>query len=402
MYPQNKQRQTANVTPAQLGIIVALVFIIGFVLGNQITNIQAQTNVTLPPEFQPLQEAYNTIQDQYIEDVAIDVLVDGAITGMVEALDDQFSAYMPPEIYQDFNISMSGDMEGIGATITTDDETGEMYIVDVLPNTPAEAAGVQPGDVFVAVNGESVEDWDQTQLVTNVRGPAGTVVNITFRRGDDLIELSITRDRFEIPNVEYEVLEDDIGYISMYDFSERSRAQLDEALNILDVNNLNGLIFDLRGNPGGLLTSAIEIGSAFIEEGPILYERFSDGSEITFSADGSYAGIEVPIVVLVNQGSASASELIAGALQDTGVATIIGDVTFGKGSVQTVLGLSNGGGLRITVARWLTPNRNSIDGKGVVPDIRVPIPEDFDYQRDGDIQLQAAVEFLSQTEAAID
>ena len=395
---ENKQRETANVTPAQLGIIIALVFIIGFVLGNQITSIQAQPEVALPIEFQPLAETYTIIQDQYIDDVEITALVDGAIAGMIESLGDQFSSYMPPEMYENFNVSMSGDMEGIGATITTDEETGEIYIVDVLPNAPAESAGVQAGDVFIAVNGEPVSEMDQTILVTNVRGPAGTPVNITFRRGDELIELEIIRDRFEIPNVEYEVLEDNIGYISMADFNERSRPQLDEALAAMDVNSLNGLIFDLRGNPGGLLTSAIEIGSAFIEEGEILYEQFGDGGEINFPANGTYAGIEVPIVVLVNQGSASASELIAGALQDTAVATIMGDVTFGKGTVQTVRALSNNGGLRLTVARWLTPNRNSISGTGVTPDILVTIPEDFDFERDGDIQLQAAIDFLLQGE----
>jgi len=195
--------------------------------------------------------------------------------------------------------------------------------------------------------------------------------------------------------VEYEVLEGDIGYISMADFNSRARSQLDTALEEINVNELNGLIFDVRGNPGGLLSSAIDITSAFIEDGVILYEAFGDGTEEIFEANGNYAGIEVPIVLLVDETSASASELLAGALKDTGTATLIGEVTFGKGTVQTVQGLSNDGALRLTIARWLTPERNWIHEQGVTPDIIVDWdPQSIEELEAGDPQLDAAIDFL--------
>lgn len=385
-----------RINPFQLGTAFIVVFIIGFLLGNQITVIQAQsnTNATEAEVLSPVYQAYDYIQDTYIAQVEDTVLIDGAIDGMVRALEDQFSAYLVPDANERFNASLSGDMEGIGATIRVIPETGEIEVVNTLPNTPARAAGVQAGDIFYAVNGEDVLGLDQMELLPLVRGPAGTPVTITFKRGDELVDITITRERFEIPSVEYELLNDDIGYIYLIDFSARSRSQIDEALNMLDVNNLNGLVLDLRGNPGGLLTSAIEVTSAFLPDGVVLYEVFGDGSERIFQADGSFYGVTVPITVIVDRASASASELFAGALQDRELATIVGDVTFGKGSVQVIHQLVNGGGLRITIARWLTPLRNSINEVGVTPDILVPITEDFDFERDGDIQLQAAINYL--------
>jgi carboxyl-terminal processing protease len=252
-----------------------------------------------------------------------------------------------------------------------------------------------PGDIFWEVNGEAVIGMNQTDLAAAVRGPAGTDVNITFKRGEDMIEMTITRVRFQVPNIETEILDNNIAYISMAEFTALAREQVDAALDELDVNSRTGLIFDLRGNPGGLLTSAVDMGSLFIEEGVLLYEAFADGSEEIFQASGDYGNITVPIVVLIDETSASASELIAGAIKDTGVATLIGETTFGKGTVQNIQPLSNNGGIRLTVARWLTPNRNWIHEVGVTPDIVV----DWDPQTAEDFaapdpQLQAAVDFL--------
>lgn len=386
-----------RVSPLMLVLLTLAVFAVGFLLGNQITIIQAQGD-PIPAEgeaiLEPVYETYNLIETRYVDDVDADALIDGAIDGMIAALEDPFSAYLPPESLTRLNESLSGDLEGIGATITTNDD-GNVEVISVLPETPAERAGVQSGDVFKSVDGEDVLGIDQLEVVTRVRGPAGSEVLIVFLRDDEEVELAITRERFEVPVVFTELLEEsNVAYIRMTDFNERSRSQLDAALTELDVNNREGLIFDLRGNPGGLLTSVIEVTSAFMPEGVILYEEFGDGREEIFNADGTFAGIEVPVVVLVDGGSASASELLAGALQDNELATIIGDVTFGKGTVQQINSLSNGGGLRLTIARWLTPNRNSISEAGVTPNVLVPLPEDFDFERDGDIQLQAAVEFI--------
>lgn len=382
-------------------LMLIAVFLGGFLLGNQNTSSQAQDAPlaigTTDEAFAPLFEVYETIQARYVDADSIDTpaLVDGAISGMVEALGDPFSSYLDPSSFEMFQTDLSGDVEGIGVVIRTDEETEQVFVVEVLPGTGAEVAGVLPGDIFIDVDGQSVDGLNQSELAAIVRGPSGTDVVITFLRGEELVTLTITRMRFEVPNVSYEVLDGNIAYISMIEFSDRSRSQLDAALEAVDVNSRAGLIFDLRGNPGGLLSSAIDVSSAFIEDDVILYESFGDGSEQVFEANGDYAGITVPIVVLVNEGSASASELVSGAMQDRGVATIIGEVTFGKGTVQTLQPLSNNGALRITIARYLLPTRRWIHEVGVTPDIVVPYDPATD-SLEVDPQLDAALEFFAE------
>ena len=378
-------------------VLVTVVFVAGFALGNLNAIGAAQGDTTVSPEveeeFAPLWQIYNLIQSNYIDEVDLNILVDGAATGMVDALGDEFSGYMDPDTFSLMNADLDGEIEGIGVVIRTIEETGEIEVVGLLEGAPAQEVGILPGDIFSAVAGISVTGMSQLELASHVRGPEGTEVVITIQRGDELIDFTITRARIIIPNVEARTLEGDIGYIKLNQFSATARQDLNSALVELDVNDLNGLVFDLRDNPGGLLNSAIDIASAFVEEGVIVTEAFSDEDQQVFNATGDYAGIEVPIVVLVNEGSASASELVAGAIQDTGVATIIGETTFGKGTVQTWHNLVNGGGVRLTVARWLTPNGQWIHDNGVTPDIVVEwTPENFDDA--DDLQLQAAVDYI--------
>jgi carboxyl-terminal processing protease len=251
------------------------------------------------------------------------------------------------------------------------------------------------------------------ELASRVRGPAGTTVDITMRRGDELIDFTIERAHIDIPNVEYKTLDGGIGYISMAQFTATARDQVDDALAALDVNSLNGLILDLRGNPGGLLSTATEIAGLFLDNDVILiedfgdeqhtfrvedgavYESLGDNDERLYSRNAENAGISVPVVVLIDQRSASASELVAGAWQDNGAVTLVGVTSFGKGTVQVQSRLINGGGVRLTVARWLTPNGNWISGQGVTPDIVVEIPEDADLSNGEDPQLSAALDFLT-------
>lgn len=380
-------------------LLVVIVFLAGFAIGNQSTISQAQdvpaTIGDADEAFEPLFEAYQTIQARYVDSSQIDVptLVDGAIKGMVESLGDEFSSYMTPQDYAMFSSDLSGNVEGIGVVIRTEEETGDVVVVSLIKGAAAEAAGVLPGDIFVEVDGTNVRGLNQSELAMLVRGPAGSDVTIVFDRRGELITLEITRVSFEVPNVEFEMLDNDIAYISMAEFSDTSRSKLDEAVNELDVNSTNGLIFDLRGNPGGLLSAAVDVASLFIEDGVILYESFADGSERVFEANGSYGDIEVPIVVLIDEGSASASELVSGAMQDSGVATLIGETSFGKGTVQTLQPLSNDGALRITIARYLLPSRRWIHDLGVTPDIEIP----YDIVEDGDNvdpQLDAAIDYL--------
>lgn len=390
--------------PFQVSFLIVGVFVVGFLLGSQYNVSQAQSDTTAPREaevaFEPFWQVYNLIQDEYLEPVEPEQLVDGAIQGMMEALGDQFSGYMDPTVYPLMNADLSGSVEGIGALVETDEETQEIRIASVLEGSPAEAVGIKDGDVFVEVDGEEVTGLTQMELVMKVRGPAGTSVQLTLRRGEELVEFTVTRARIIVPNIEYELLDGDIGYIKMRDFSSDARTRLDEALESLDVNSLDGLVFDLRGNPGGLLTSAIDIASAFIKDGTILVEDFGTGEQRTFEANGSYIGVSVPMVVLVDEDSASASELVAGALQDRGRAEIVGETTFGKGTVQTWRELINGGGVRLTIARWLTPNGNWIHEQGIIPDIVIEwTPEDRDDPNDP--QLQAALDYLLQQQPSV-
>jgi carboxyl-terminal processing protease len=381
-------------------ILVVIVFGAGFAVGNLNAIGAAQGDTHVPREvedgFAPMWQVYNLIQSDYIDPVELDVLVDGAVTGMVEALGDQFSGYMDPHTYAFLNDDLEGEIEGIGVVIRTDEQTSEIEVVGVLDGAPAQAAGILPGDIFYEVNGTNVVGMSQLELAGEVRGPEGTDVTITMRRGDELVEFSITRARIVIPNVEAEVLDSGMGYIKLNQFSATARQDIDAALVDMDVNSLNGLILDFRDNPGGFLNSAVDVASAFIEEGTIVTEAFSDQDPRVFEATGDYANIDVPIVVLVNEGSASASELVAGAMQDSEVATIIGETTFGKGTVQTWHDLVNGGGVRLTIARWLTPNGQWIHENGIEPDIVVEwTPESYDDPND--LQLDAAVEFLQET-----
>jgi carboxyl-terminal processing protease len=384
-------------------MVIVVVFVAGFALGNLNAIGAAQGDTTVPRDvedaFAPMWQVYNLIQSEYIDAVDLNVLVDGAVTGMVDALGDQFSGYMDPQTYAFVNDDLEGEIEGIGVVIRTDEDTNEIEVVGVLAGAPAQAAGILPGDVFYEVNGTSAIGMSQLELAGVVRGPEGTNVAITMRRGDELVQFTITRARIVIPNVESRVLGDDIGYIKLNQFSATARQDIDAALADMDIDSLNGLILDFRDNPGGFLNSAIDVASAFIKDGTIVTEAFSDEDQTVFDATGDYADIRVPIVVLVNEGSASASELVAGAMQDRGVATIIGETTFGKGTVQTWHDLVNGGGVRLTIARWLTPSGRWIHENGIVPDIVVEwTPESYDDPND--VQLDAAVQFLQETVAS--
>jgi carboxyl-terminal processing protease len=386
--------------PLQIALIATLIFAAGFAMGNHAGISTAQSHISPETEklFESLWEVYSLIENQYVDpnDAPLDPgkLVDGAIGGMVDSLGDQFSGYMAPDIYPLLNDDLSGAIEGIGVVIRTLEDDGGIEVVNVMEGTPAANAGLRIGDIFNQVDDVDVTDATQLELAAKVRGPAGSNVKLTMQRGEDLIDFIITRARIEIPNIESRLLEENnVAYIKLNQFSSDARKQIDQAIEDLDVNERAGLIFDLRGNPGGLLNSAIDVASAFIESGPILIEDFGNGNEQTFNATGDYSGVNVPIVVLVDESSASASELVAGALQDRDQATIIGEVTLGKGTVQTWRDLANGGGVRLTIARWLTPNHNWIHGAGITPDVIVEwTPESFDDPVDP--QLAAALDYL--------
>ena len=248
----------------------ALALVTAFALGVAVVSVLPASQAEGDALFEPLREAYALVQDNYIEEVAADSLIEGALTGMLAALEDEFSYYIPPDKYaREYNYS--GEFTGIGVMVETNDE-GEIVVAEVIAGSPAQGAGVLEDDIFHAVDGESVVGFTQDELSEVVPGPRGSNVRVTFQRGADLLTFDITRDVFVVPNVEYEIVGENIAYLSMNDFHALSRGQLEEAFAALDIHARNGMIFDVRGNPGGTIESAFAVASLFIKEGVILRE----------------------------------------------------------------------------------------------------------------------------------
>ncbi len=381
-------------------LIISLTFGAGYFIGGQ---DQEQTAIAqddgTDQAMEPFWETWELLHQFYVDPLDDEALVHGAIDGMLASLEDPHMSYIPPDDYEIILTNLNAEFEGIGATVRQDEETGALVIVRPLPDSPALEAGILAGDQIVTVDGEDITELDQDVIISMVRGPAGTDVILGVRRAEaeDLLEITVTRGTIVLPTVEYEILDGNIGYLQLYQFSPDTNTQVTEALIDMDANNLEGLIVDLRGNSGGYLNVALDIISEFIEEGPILIERGAGDDETVYEAFGHAHAADVPLVVLVDQGSASASELMAGALQDRGRATIIGMPTFGKGSVQTWRRLSNDGGVRITISRWFTPAGYSVEPDGIQPDeiVEFSVLEEGEvYSQEIDTQLQAAIDEL--------
>jgi carboxyl-terminal processing protease len=319
-----------------------------------------------------------------------------AIRGVVDRLDDPHTAFVDPNEAALLNADMEGHFEGIGARVDLA-EGGGVEVKYLFADQPAEKAGLQVGDVILAVDGKAVTRLGLTEAIMLIRGPRGSEVLLKVRRGDQTpLEIKVIRDRIEIPAVETSWLADGrIAHITLSEFSSVAPSRLAEAVQGAVAKKPAGLILDLRGNPGGLLDSAVRIGSYFVKEGPIVVERMKDGNERVYDRQGRYLLGDTPLVVLVDAGSASASEIVAGAIQDDGTGKLIGEKTFGKGSVQLPNMLSDGSQLRVTIAHWFTPKNRAIDGIGLEPDISIPrTKEDFAAKRDP--QLDRAQEYLLQ------
>ncbi len=345
-------------------------------------------------DFTVFDEVWDRVERDFDGPVpADDELLYGAIEGSLDALDDRFTAFIRPDVAARLREDMEGAVSGIGAFVN-ENEDGLFEIVAPIEGQPAMAAGLLPGDIIIAVDGESVIDLSFDEIILLVRGPSGTEVNLLVRREGEPepLEFTIVRATFEVPVVEWEMLDGDIAYVRLVDFSRNADVKLLDALDELLAQNPQGLILDLRSNPGGFLDQSIAIGDIFLPQGVVVYERNRSGLDQTFTSDDGDIAETIPLVVLVNEASASASEIVAGAIQDNGRGTIIGATTFGKGSVQTVHTLSDGSELRVTIARWYTPGNYSIDKEGITPDIEVESP--LIIGEDDDPQIQRAVEFL--------
>ena len=317
-------------------------------------------------------EVLRQVENSYVEPQDSQKLIYGAIKGMVQSLDPH-SSFMTKEEYKELMTETKGSFSGIGIEITIKDKI--LTVVSPIEGTPAYKAGMKAGDKIIKVEGESTQDMGIMEAVKKIRGPEGSKVNLTIvREGmDKPLELSITRGVIPLKSVRYYVLSPGIGYIRISNFQSNTSNDLSSALEILDKDGmLKGLIIDLRNNPGGLLSQAIEVSEQFLDSGVIVSTKGRESSHnITATAHKNKKDSEYPIIVLVNGGSASAAEIVAGALQDNKKAIILGSRTFGKGSVQSIFPLSDGSGLRLTTARYYTPSGKSIQSSGITPDIEM-------------------------------
>jgi carboxyl-terminal processing protease len=355
-----------------------------------------QNSETIDFDYKLFDDVLTLLAEQFYGEIPdASTLAYGAIRGMLLTLDDQYTSFVDPLITSILNEDASGTFEGIGAIVNMNSDDF-LEIVSLIPGQPAEAAGVLPGDIILAVGDQSIVGMGLYEAISYIRGPKGTeaVLEIARRDETESIFISVIRARIEIPIVEYEMLEDDIAYIQLTEFDALATERVNDALVELLEQDPAGLIFDLRYNPGGWLNQAIGVADIFLDRGVVLTQRDSDGTERVFESLSGDEGEEIPLVVLVNRGSASASEIVAGALQDRERAILIGEVTLGKGSVQVPNDLYDGSQLRVTIARWYTPDDHEIHGNGLMPDIEVDFP--IDTPAGEDPQLERAIEYFQQ------
>lgn len=385
-----------------LGIIIFFLGVIVFTsLAGMIANIankDESQNDSIFNDLEPFFEAISIVRSEYIEkDIDIKKLIQGAIRGMLLELDDPYSRYLDPLTFQreKENIFM-GHFDGLGIIVTIEDE--QLTVISPIEDTPAYQAGIKAGDDIIEIDGELTKGMSLDEAVNILRGEKGTIVTLKIRRGnnEDLLEIEIIRDTITVEAVKDKLLENDqIGYIRISTFNANTGPELREVLTRFSNLQLEGIIVDLRNNPGGLLESAIEVASQFIKKGDIV--RIKGRNEITKVYDSQGNDYpDWPLVVIVNNGSASASEIVAGAIQDDDRGIILGEATFGKGLVQQVYSLSDDSAVTVSTSEYYTPQGRVINHIGIEPDILISITEEAEGDTEEDIQLQEAIELLLQ------
>lgn len=377
------------------GWLIVTVFLLGLVVGGLgVHNVVALSNKTYE-RLKIFTDCIEIIKKNYVEDVKTEDLINGAIEGMLNSLDPH-SAYLDPDMYNELKVETKGSFGGLGIEIAIKD--GILTVISPIEDTPAYRAGIKAGDKIIKINNELTKGLSLMECVKRLRGPKGTQVTITiFREGlAQPQEVTIVRDIIKIQSVKYKTLEKGYGYLRISQFQDNTGEDAAKALESLKKENpegIKGLILDLRNNPGGLLDEAVKVCDLFLAEGVIVtIKGRGEGEKTTFDAKKEGTFPQWPMVVLVNQGSASASEIVAGALQDYGRGVIMGTRTFGKGSVQSIIPLEDGSGIRLTTARYYTPKGRTIHEKGVEPDIPLPTPEK--EEKGQDPQLERALEQL--------
>ncbi|MDQ3881508.1 MAG: S41 family peptidase [Chloroflexota bacterium] len=387
-----------------VSVVGTLLFSAGYLVGGA---GGSRSNCVAPSEaFEAFCEAYERLKHDYVDPLDDEALAEGALGGLFDGVGDPYSAYMPPETYEQAREDLSGRFEGIGAEMAVknlSDPEGEcpqlsdtcvLVVIAPLADSPAEEAGIRAGDIVRSVDGEPVAGSSMQDQIERVRGPAGTDVTLVVERNGDELEFTITRAEIVIKEVQTRMVEPDVGYIQLRGFSDKSGEEFRAGLQELLDQGAQQIVFDLRNNPGGYIVAAQDVASEFIDEG-VIFTQESHGDETrewTAQSGGVATDPAIPVVVLTNGGSASASEIVAAALQERGRATVIGEPTFGKNTVQVWAPLANNGGVRITISRWFTPDHNSVAPDGIQPDVVVEVPDDAPPEPD--LILERAISFL--------
>lgn len=344
--------------------------------------------------FDGIQELYGMLRQSFDGQLDAQKLEDGMKAGLVRAAGDPYTEYLTAEENKQFNEQLSGSFEGIGAELSKDQQN--IVIVSPIAGFPAEKAGLKPKDIISKIDGDTAYDISTSEAVKRIRGPGGTKVKLEIIREGKALNFEIERAQINIPSVKTEVTAENIGVITVSRFGEDTVQLMNQAAQEMKAKNVKGIVLDMRGNPGGLLDASVGMSSLWLPKGQTILQEKRDNTLIrTFSANGNNILQGVPTVVLINEGSASASEIVAGALRDSGAATIIGQKSYGKGSVQELRQLSGGGVLKVTVARWFTPKGVNIDKEGIKPDQVVEL-SDEDAEAKNDTQKNAAIQKLKQ------
>lgn len=394
-------------TRAQRSFIVALasvvalagIFSAGFALGAQGERpFSVLTGSSEEPlGFQSVQDAFDRITSSAVDAPDEEALARGAIKGMIEVLkeaNDPYALFFNPRGYRALQELTTGRFTGIGVWLKTKDDD-RLEIVGVLPGTPAEAAQLRAGDVIVSVDGRSLDGVSSDEAVGMIKGREGTEVELEVDRRGTAMAFTITRAEIDLPNLEAELRDDDVGYVRLFGFARNAGRQLRSEVEDLAEQGARGIVLDLRDNGGGLFTEAVNVASVFIEDGTVVVYRDGDSEDVSYEAEGD-AVDQIPLVVVVNEGTASASEIVAGAIQDHERGTLVGGTTYGKGSVQEVVELPDSSALKFTTAAYVTPEGRNINGQGIEPDVEVSPGE----EPEPDVQLQRALEVLRELIAA--
>ena len=396
------------------GVLAAALIVSGVFLGQSVWNLYqssrtqetaaqneedgvSSNSVANAQTMNKLQVLEDTIDRYYLENVDEQTLEKGVYDGLVEALGDPYSTYYSSEELKELQDKTEGIYYGIGAYVGIDADTSLPRLTGIIEGTPAQESGLRAGDLLYKVDGEEVQGLELTQVVSKIKGEEGTSVHLTIIRegATDYLEVDVVRRKVESPTVNQKMLDGGIGYIQIPEFDTVTLDQFTEALAVCRGSGMKGLILDLRGNPGGNLNTVCDIAREILPKGLIVYTEDKDGKRSEYTCDGTKE-MKEPLVVLVDSGSASASEILAGAVKDYGIGTLVGTTTFGKGIVQRIISLSDGSAVKLTVSNYYTPNGNNIHKIGIEPDIEEKFDSEAYYNDGVDNQLNKAIEIMNE------